>query len=183
MRKEKLIAKDLEDTTIKNGVSWLATMPRDQLERFLSRNYEPEFRRRIIVEYEALSKGHPCGRQSMASWSAVKRRARGRHRRFYCTAGKACHRDCRRERDACRQPGLSYRGARRNHIAGSPATLGANLSRSRARQLSCRSERRGSGAPAGLERDYYVHVNLERRKAPTSQLVRAAQSASALKIA
>lgn len=39
------------------------------------------------------------------------------------------------------------------------------------------------GAPAGLERDYYVHVNLERRKAPTSQLVRAAQSASALKIA
>ena len=56
MRHEKLITKDQEDTTMKNGVSWLATMSRDQLERFLSRGYEPEFRRRIIVEYEALSK-------------------------------------------------------------------------------------------------------------------------------
>ena len=41
---------------------------------------------------------------------------------------------------------------------------------------------RVAGAPAGLERDYYVHVNLERRKAP-APLPYAARSTTALKIA
>ena len=39
---------------------------------------------------------------------------------------------------------------------------------------------RVAGAPAGLERDYYVHVNLERRKAP-APLPHAARSIAALK--
>jgi tRNA-dependent cyclodipeptide synthase len=38
-------------------------------------------------------------------------------------------------------------------------------------------------APAGLERDYYVHVNLERRKAPAPHLLPAVQSIPVLKIA
>ena len=41
---------------------------------------------------------------------------------------------------------------------------------------------RVAGAPVGLERDYYVHVNLERRKAP-APLPHAARSTVALKIA
>ncbi|MGE0279077.1 MAG: tRNA-dependent cyclodipeptide synthase [Rhizobiaceae bacterium] len=41
---------------------------------------------------------------------------------------------------------------------------------------------RVTDAPAGLERDYYVHVNLERRKAP-APLPHAAESLIALKIA
>ena len=41
---------------------------------------------------------------------------------------------------------------------------------------------RVAGAPAGLERDYDVHVNLERRKAP-APLPHAARSITALKIA
>ena len=41
---------------------------------------------------------------------------------------------------------------------------------------------RVAGAPGGLERDYYVHVNLERRKVP-APLPRAARMTIALKIA
>ncbi len=42
---------------------------------------------------------------------------------------------------------------------------------------------RVAGPPAGLERDYYVRVNLERRKAAAPQLMRESPSISALKIA
>lgn len=42
---------------------------------------------------------------------------------------------------------------------------------------------RVAGAPVGLERDCYVHVNLERRKAAAPRLARAAPLASVLKIA
>jgi hypothetical protein len=54
-------------------------------------------------------------------------------------------------------------------------------------ELACFGAVRGgriAGAPAGLERDYYVRVNLERRKAPApARLPPPAMRSSALKFA
>ena len=74
------------------------------------------------------------------------------------------------------------RGACRDHLAG-PGQRSARIYPG-PELASFRAVRDGSvaGAPAGLERDYYVRVNLERRKAP-APLPHAARLTAALKIA
>jgi hypothetical protein len=51
-----LIESGLSDATMANGVHYLIKLKRDEIERFLSRGYEPAFRAAVLKSYDSLVK-------------------------------------------------------------------------------------------------------------------------------
>jgi hypothetical protein len=56
MREERLISKETEQKAIRNGLMWLYALGREKIEQYLSRGYDNAFKRRILDEYDEMSR-------------------------------------------------------------------------------------------------------------------------------
>jgi len=56
MRSERQISEDVERNAIRNGVTWLRVLEKKKLKEYLDRGYDGPFKKRILGEYEQLSR-------------------------------------------------------------------------------------------------------------------------------
>jgi hypothetical protein len=56
MREARIIDKGHEEEMMKNGVAWLLSLPKDAIERYLSRGYDDRFKNRFWKEFQKVSR-------------------------------------------------------------------------------------------------------------------------------
>jgi len=56
MRAEGLIPAEAAHKAIKNGVAWLCHLEKEKLAQYLSRGYDDSFKKRILDEYDQMSR-------------------------------------------------------------------------------------------------------------------------------